>query len=47
IWSLDTAKLGRNENVTTAVLRKICNAFDCDIGGIMEIIPDQLKKAKK
>ena len=37
------AKLGRNENVTTAVLIKICNALKCDIGDIMEIIPDALK----
>lgn len=35
------AKLGRNENVTTAVLMKICNALKCDIGDIMEIIPDE------
>jgi len=37
------AKLGRNENVTTAVLMKICNALKCDIGDIMEIIPDEPK----
>ena len=37
------AKLGRNENVTTAILMKICNALRCDIGDIMEIMPDELK----
>lgn len=37
------AKLGRNENVTTAILMKICNALRCDIGDIMEIIPDEPK----
>lgn len=37
------SKLGRNENVTTAVLMKICNALNCDIGDIMEIIPDEPK----
>ena len=26
------AKLGKNENVTTDVLVKICNALQCDIG---------------
>lgn len=31
------AKLGRNENVTTDVLVKICSALKCDIGDIMEI----------
>lgn len=31
------AKLGKNENVTTDVLAKICTALQCDIGDIMEI----------
>lgn len=31
------AKLGKNENVTTDVLVKICKALDCDISDIMEI----------
>lgn len=34
------AKLGKNENVTTDVLLKICSALHCDIGDIMEIIED-------
>ncbi|MBR6100811.1 MAG: helix-turn-helix transcriptional regulator [Ruminococcus sp.] len=34
------AKLGKNENVTTDILLKICHALNCDIGDIMEIIPD-------
>lgn len=32
------AKLGKNENVTTDVLVKICTALQCDIGDIMEVI---------
>ena len=32
------AKLGKNENVTTEVLLKICTALNCDIGDIMEIL---------
>lgn len=31
ISTASLAKLGRNENLTTAVLLKICNALDCDI----------------
>lgn len=31
------AKLGKNGNVTTDVLVKICTALQCDIGDIMEI----------
>ena len=34
------AKLGKNENVTTDVLLKVCHALNCDIGDIMEVIPD-------
>lgn len=34
------AKLGKNKNVTTDVLLKICHALNCDIGDIMEVIPD-------
>ena len=34
------AKLGKNENVTTEVLEKICVAMKCDIGDIMEIISE-------
>lgn len=33
-------KLGRDEPVTTTVLMKICATLQCDIGDIMEIIPD-------
>lgn len=31
------AKLGRNENVNTEVLVKICKFLECDISDIMEI----------
>lgn len=31
-------KLGRNENVNSDVLVKICEALDCDIGDIMEVV---------
>ena len=33
------AKLGRNENVITEVLLRICESLDCDIQDIMERIP--------
>ena len=32
------AKLGKNENVNTEMLVKICTALNCDIADIMEII---------
>lgn len=31
------AKLGRNENVNTDILLRICSALQCDISDIMEI----------
>lgn len=34
------AKLGKNQCVTTDVLCKICNALDCEISDIMEMIKD-------
>ena len=34
------AKLGNDGNVNTSVLLKICTALHCDIGDIMEIVPD-------
>lgn len=33
------AKLGRNEDVSMDVLRRICEYLECDIGDIMEMIP--------
>lgn len=35
------AKLGKNENVTTDVLAKICTALECDISDIMEVVSEK------
>lgn len=37
ISSSSIAKLGRNENVNTEIINKICNALDCDTSNIMEM----------
>ena len=34
------AKMGRNENVSTDSLVKICTALNCNISDIMEIVPN-------
>ena len=34
------ANLGRNEDVSMDVLKRICAYLQCDIGGIMEMIPE-------
>lgn len=35
------AKLGKNEPVAMTVLEKICSALNCNIGDIVDYIPDQ------
>ena len=37
ISSASMAKLGKNENVTTDVLVRICTALECDLADIMEL----------
>ncbi len=34
------AKMGKDQNVSTEVLAKICSALNVDIGDIVEMIPD-------
>lgn len=34
------AKLGKNELVSMDILIRICGVFNCDIGDIIEIIPN-------
>lgn len=36
------AKLGKNESVTTDVLVRVCHALNCDIGDIMEVLPENI-----
>lgn len=38
------AKLGRNEDVSMDVLRRICGYLECDIGDIMEMISTDTKE---
>ena len=35
------AKLGKDENVSTDILAKICRALECDVGDIMEMVNDK------
>jgi len=37
ISSASITKLGKNENVNTEILKKICVALQCDISDIMEM----------
>lgn len=47
ISSASLAKLGRGANVTTDILLKICEALDCDISDIVEVVRDDAPEVKK
>ena len=40
ISSTSIAKLSKNENVNTEIIRKICTALKCDVSDIMEMVED-------
>ena len=46
ISSASLAKLGKDENVSMDILQKICAALECNIGDIMDLVPED-KKGKK
>ena len=41
ISTFTLAKLGKDEYVSMRILSQICKAFKCDIGDIMEFLPDE------
>ena len=41
------AKLGKCENVTTEVLIRICQALECDLNDIMELVPGDVSDINK
>lgn len=44
ISSASMAKLGKNENINTDILVRICGALDCDTSDIMKIERDENEK---
>lgn len=40
VSSTSVAKMGRNENVNTDILVKICEALNCDISDIAEVVDE-------
>ena len=44
ISSASLAKLGKGANVTTDVLVKICEALNCEISDIVEIVPNETEE---
>jgi len=41
VSSYTVNKLTHGDNVTTDVLQRICKALECDIGDIMEVLPEE------
>ena len=44
VSSASITKLGKNENVNTEILEKICVALECDISDIMEMTLNDKEK---
>jgi len=41
ISTFTLARLGKDENVSMDVLKRICKAMKCNIGDIMDVLPDE------
>lgn len=41
ISAASVTKLGKNENVNTEIIEKICTALKCDVGDIMEMTEEK------
>ncbi len=41
ISAASITKLGKNENVNTEIIQKICTALQCDVSDIMEMVEDK------
>lgn len=47
ISSASITKLGKNENVNTEIILKICVALKCDVCDIMEIVDTKPKEGQR
>lgn len=41
ISAASITKLGKNENISTEIIKKICVALQCDVNDIMEMVEDK------
>ena len=37
------AKMGKNENISMDVMQRICEELKCDVGDIVEFVPDEVE----
>ena len=35
------SRLSKDENVSTEIVAKICSVLNCEVGDIMEVVPDK------
>ena len=47
ISSATLAKMGKGENVSMDVMKKICEFMDCNIGDVMSFEKDQFEEQKE
>ena len=40
------AKMGKDLPVSMEVISRVCKAFECDIGDVMEILPNKLNEER-
>ena len=38
------SRLSKNENMITEILSKKCTVLNCDVGDIMEFVPDKIEE---
>lgn len=43
ISSASITKMGKNQNVSTETLQKVCTALNCEISDIIEITPEKVE----
>ena len=41
ISAASITKLGKNQNISTEIIQKICMALQCDVSDIMEMVEDK------
>lgn len=46
ISSASITKMGKNQNVSTETLQKVCTALNCEISDIIEITPEKVDSHK-
>ena len=41
------SRLSKDENVGTEIVSKICSVLNCDVGDIMEFVPDKKSNSEE